>query len=65
MVHGDADDVVPYEDARRAARENGADFHTIAGGNHGFVTPGDDPGPTTEREQDTVTVDWLVEQVES
>ena len=66
VVHGDADDIVPYEDARRVAEAASADFYTIEGGDHGFVTPGRPPtAPPEGFEHDVVTIDWLRAQVES
>lgn len=58
--HGDADEVVSHEDARRVAAETGADFHTVADADHGFVTPAMRPLPSEDaREQDRLTVEWL------
>lgn len=63
VVHGTADEIVPYEDARRVAREKGADFHTVEGGDHGFVKPDEGPvDPDAPREQDRRTVAWLRER---
>lgn len=65
VVHGDADGIVPYEDARRVAAEKGAAFHTIDGGDHGFVRPDEGPvSPTDDREHDRVTVEWLVDLID-
>lgn len=62
VVHGTADDIVPYDDARRVAKRKGADFHTIEDADHGFVTPGDSPDEEGPREQDRRTVEWLTER---
>ncbi|WP_256391948.1 alpha/beta hydrolase [Natronoarchaeum rubrum] len=65
VIHGDADEIVPYEDARRVAMQHGADFHTIEGAGHGFVTPGEPtPGRDADREQDRRTVAWIDERVD-
>lgn len=60
VVHGDADEIVPYEDARRVAERKGADFHTIEGADHGFVT---EHGPAGDREHDRVTTEWLLDHL--
>ncbi|MFC6974988.1 alpha/beta hydrolase [Halomicroarcula sp. GCM10025709] len=58
VVHGTADEIVPYDDTRRVARRKGAAFHTIEDADHGFVRPGERPADE-DREQDRRTVEWL------
>ena len=66
VIHGDADEIVPYEDARRVAMQSGADFHTVRGAGHGFVRPDEPtPGRRDNREQDRRTIEWLEDRVES
>jgi pimeloyl-ACP methyl ester carboxylesterase len=45
VVHGDEDDIVPYEDARRVAASRRAEVHTIEGAGHGFRTRDTPPCP--------------------
>jgi alpha-beta hydrolase superfamily lysophospholipase len=66
VIHGDADEIVPYEDARRVTEAKGADFHTVADADHGFVSAGGfSPDVGDEREQDRRTVEWLTNRVEA
>jgi pimeloyl-ACP methyl ester carboxylesterase len=54
VVHGDRDSYVSYEVAKQAAaRQGGAEFHTVEGSDHGFDTR------EHEDEAIMVTVDWL------
>lgn len=53
VIHDDRDTYVSYEIAREAASDRGADFHTIAGSEHGFDSP------EREEEATEVTVEWL------
>ncbi len=39
MVHGDADETAPVEDARRFAEQVGAKLTEIEGADHGFSNP--------------------------
>lgn len=66
VIHGDADEIVPYEDTRRVADQKGAEFYTVANGGHGFVKP-DEQTPLTDdrREQDHRTVTWLLQQTDA
>ncbi|MDS0260320.1 alpha/beta hydrolase [Haloarcula sp. S1CR25-12] len=65
VVHGDDDDIVPYEPTKRVATESGADFHTVEDTDHAFQTPDGDPVTRgTERAQDRRTVEWLRARVE-
>jgi pimeloyl-ACP methyl ester carboxylesterase len=54
VIHGDRDSYVSYDIARSAGGEQGADFHTILGSDHGFDSP------AREDEAIRTTVEWLV-----
>jgi len=54
VIHGDRDSYVSYDIAKSAASEQGADFHTIEGSDHGFDSP------ARKEEAIRTTVDWLV-----